>query len=272
MSEGADSLLVERLGLIPEGTEAMLLTLNRPEQMNPLDWDTFRLLEAALHEADADARIRAVLLTGKGRAFSAGGDLKGYQTLQRDPVQFPRFLDHVHGIFTFMRTMTKPVISLVNGVAAAGGLETVLFSDFAYAARSARLGDLHLNFGMMGGGGVLTLLARTIHPGAARELIYSGRLLSAEEARELGIVNKVVEDDQLLAEGVAIANSIAKKSSLAVANAKHVLNNVTSDGSSVDAGLRYERERTIRYCLTAADAQEGLLAFAEKRAPMFIGA
>ncbi len=272
MSERSESLLVERLPLEPDGTEALLLTFNRPDQMNPLDWDTFRAIEASLHEADDDPRVRAVLITGTGRAFSAGGDLKGYQTLQQDAVLFPQFLDHVHGIFTFMRTMRKPVISLVNGVTAAGGLEMVLFSDFAYAARSARLGDLHLNFGMMGGGGVLTLLARTIHPGAARELIYSGRLLSSEEARELGIVNKVVEDDRLLAEGIAIANSIAQKSPLAIANAKHVLNSVTSDGSSVDAGLRYERERTARYCLTAADAQEGLRAFAEKRPPKFVGA
>jgi enoyl-CoA hydratase len=170
-----------------------------------------------------------------------------------------------------MRAMRKPIISLVNGVAAAGGLEMILFSDFAYAARSARIGDLHLNFGMMGGGGVLTMLARTIHPAAARELIYSGRLLTSEEALGLGIVNKVVDDDQLLAEGMVIANSIAAKSPLAIANAKLVLNSVTSDGSSVDAGLRFERERTLRYCLTSLDAKEGLRAFAEKRKPVFVG-
>ena len=157
-------LLVERRELPTPGTEAMLLTLNVPEHLNPLGWEVFNALEAAVLEGDADPNVRVILVTGAGRAFSAGGDLKDYVELQRDPVEYPRFLEDAHRTFLTIRNMSTPFISLVNGVAAAGDLELILFSDWAYAADSARIGDLHLNFGMHGGGGVLALLPRSISP------------------------------------------------------------------------------------------------------------
>jgi enoyl-CoA hydratase/carnithine racemase len=260
----------ERIRLL-DGADALLLTFNRPAQLNPLDWPVFNELEQRLIEADTDPAIRVVLITGQGRAFSAGGDLKGYQELMRDPVEYPRFLADAHRTFLLMRSVSIPVISLVNGVAVAGGFETILFSDWAYAAESARIGDSHLTFGMMGGGGVLTLLPRTIPPARARELVFSGRILSADEALEWGIVNRVVADDALLDAGLEAARGLAEKSPLAVANAKEILNSVSYDGSSLEAGLRREFELTCRYVLTADDPHEGLRAFSEKRAPRFTG-
>jgi enoyl-CoA hydratase/carnithine racemase len=264
-------LLVERRALPEPDAVALLLTMNQPEHLNPLDWDTFRLLEAALHEGDADPQVRMILITGAGRAFSAGGDLHAYQKLQRDPVEFPKFLEDAHRTFLFIRSMSTPVVSLVNGVTAAGGLELALFSDWAYAADTAKIGDSHLTFGMMGGGGVLTLLPRAIHPAKARELVLSGRMLSAQEAFDWDIVNRIVPADELLEAGLEVVSELARKSPLAVRLAKHVMNGVTADGSSFESGLQYEHAQATRYCLTSEDAQEGLRAFAEKRAPSFVG-
>ena len=248
-----------------------LVRLNRPEQLNPIDGATLEALDAILDGILADTGIRVILVTGAGRAFSAGGDLKSYISLQRDPVMFPRFLEDLHRIFGRLRTAPVPVIALVNGVTAAGGLELILNCDFALAARTARIGDGHLNYGQMGGGGVLTLLPRAIGRARAAELLFTGRFLDAAEAAEWGLVNRVVDDDALQAEGLALANDIAGKSSLALSNAKEVLHAVWADNASVDSGLRVERERDALYCLTADDAREGLAAFAEKRPPRFTG-
>jgi enoyl-CoA hydratase/carnithine racemase len=254
-----------------DGARAALVRLNRPEQLNPIDAATLGALDAVLDDILADAGLRVILVTGAGRAFSAGGDLKSYISLQRDPVMFPRFLQDLHRIFGRLRTAPVPVIALVNGVTAAGGLELILNCDFALAARSARIGDGHLNFGQMGGGGVLTLLPRAIGRARAAELIFTGRFLDAAEAADWGLVNRVVDDDALHTEGLALARDIAAKSTLALANAKEVLHAVWADNASVDNGLRLERERDAFYCLTADDAREGLSAFAEKRPPRFTG-
>lgn len=254
-----------------EAACAGVLYLNRPDQLNPLDWDTIRQLEEALHVLNLDDGVRAILISGRGRAFSAGGDLKSYVELQRDPSGFTQFLEDLHRTFSGIRRMRKPVVALINGVTAAGGLELLLSCDFAFAAASAKIGDLHLTYGQMGGGGVLTLLPRMIGPALARELILSGRMLSAAEAREWGIVNRVVPDAELLDAGMDFARSVATRSPLAVANAKDVLNTAWADGTGVDEGLRLERARNAFYCLTSEDAQEGLKAFSEKRTPMYKG-
>jgi enoyl-CoA hydratase len=269
---GADELvLLERIRLGRGKPVAALLTLNRPDQLNPIDTRVLAALDRRLDEVEADRDVRAVMVTGAGRAFSAGGDLKGYQALQRDPVAFPRFVADLHRTFARLRTMPVPSVALVNGVAVAGGLELLLNCDVVFAAESARLGDGHLNFGQMGGGGVLTLLWRAVGRVRATELILSGRLLPAAEAADWGLVNRVVPDGELRDAALAFARDVAAKSPLAVANAKQVLHDLWADGGSVDAGLRYELERDAFYCLTSHDAPEGLAAFAEKRTPRFTG-
>jgi enoyl-CoA hydratase/carnithine racemase len=267
----AELVLLERHRLGRGRPVAALVTLNRPAQLNPMDGALVAALDRRLDEVADDPDVRAVMVTGAGRAFSAGGDLKGYQTLQRDPVAFPRFVADVHRVFGRLRTMPVPSIGLVNGVAVAGGLELILNCDVVFAAASARIGDGHLNFGQMGGGGVLTLLWRVVGRARANELMLSGRLLPADEAADGGLVNRVVRDDELLASGLAFAREVAAKSPLAVANAKQVMHELWSDGRSVDAGLRYELARDAYYCLTSHDAPEGLAAFAEKRRPRFRG-
>jgi enoyl-CoA hydratase/carnithine racemase len=267
----SDLVTLERHRLGRGRPVAAVLTLNRPEQLNPIDSAVLAALDGRLDEIEGDATVRAVLVTGAGRAFSAGGDLKGYRTLQRDPVAFPRFVADLHRIFGRLRTAPVPSIALVNGVAVAGGLELILNCDIVFAASSARIGDGHLNFGQMGGGGVLTLLWRAVGRARALELMMSGRLLPADEAAEWGLVNRVVPDDQLLETGLAFARDVATKSPLALANAKQVMHDIWSSGEPVDAGLRHELARDAYYCLTSHDAQEGLAAFSEKRRPRFTG-
>jgi enoyl-CoA hydratase/carnithine racemase len=262
---------VERKALGLGDAVMALVTMNRPAELNPLDWDTVHRLDQVFGDLAADAAVRVVAVTGAGTAFSAGGDMKKYQKLQRDPAEFPQFLADIHAMFGRIAHYPKPYIALVNGVAVAGGIELILSCDLAFAAESARIGDAHLPFGQMGGGGVLTLLPRAVGPARARELIFSGRLLAPAEALDWGLVSKVVPDAELIEAGVSFAREVAKKSPLALGNAKRVLNAALEEGTGVPAALRLEREVTARYCLTSSDAHEGLQAFAEKRKPNFTG-
>jgi enoyl-CoA hydratase len=146
-----------------------------------------------------------------------------------------------------------------------------MFCDFAIAARDARIGDAHLNFGMMGGGGVLAMLPLVVGPARARELVLTGRLLSAEEAQDWGLVSRVVEPDELRSTAEELASQIASKSPLALRNAKSVMNTALWSGADIHTRMDLEREVDLRYCLTSEDAREGLRAFAEKRKPQFTG-
>ncbi len=250
---------------------AVLLTLNRPDQLNALDWTTLKELDATLDQVAARRDACCLLVTGAGRAFSAGGDLKSYVALQRDPEAFPRFVADVHRVFGRLRTLPVPVVALVNGVTAAGGLELLINCDMALVADSARIGDAHLNFGQMGGGGVLSILPRMIGLQRASELIFSGRFLDAAEAVAYGLALRAVPAADLLSEGLAMAAAYAAKSPLALANAKAVLQGLWATNGDLEAALRYERERNAYYCLTSSDAPEGLEAFSARRPPRFTG-
>lgn len=260
------------VGEADAGRWAALVTLDRPDSLNAIDWHMLGALDALIDDELTGAEgCCCVLVTGAGRAFSAGGDLKSYIELQRDPVRFPRFVADVHRVFGRFRQLPVPVVALVNGVTAAGGLELLLNCDLAFVGRSARVADGHLNFGQMGGGGVLTLLPRVVGLNRASELIFSGRFLDAEEVVDYGLAARVVDDGALVDEGLAFAAAVSTKSPLAVANAKEVLQSLWAANGDLDAGLRFERERNAYYCLTSHDAPEGLQAFAEKRAPRFEG-
>jgi enoyl-CoA hydratase/carnithine racemase len=265
----ADVVQVELVDADDRGSLTALVYLNRPESLNAISWDMVKALEVVLAELEANHRVRTVLITGRGRGFSAGGDLKAYLELQQDPKAFPQFMDDLMRGFGSIRDMRMPVVALVNGVTVAGGIELMLACDFTYAAESARIGDGHLNFGQMGGGGALSLLPRAIGPSKARELMFSAELLNAQTALEWGLVNRIFPDDELLEAGLAFGRGVATRAASAIAGAKYVMNTGMSEGTGLHASMRLERERTALYCLTNGDSREGLLAFSEKRRPRF---
>jgi enoyl-CoA hydratase/carnithine racemase len=264
-------VLADRIALEVDGQLA-LLTLNRPAQMNPIDWDTIRALHATMKEVDADPGVRVVAIIGAGDAFSAGGDLKKYIELQRSGPDFRAFLEDLHALFSFIEFgMSKPVVALINGVTAAGGLELVLSCDVVYAIQGARIGDGHQNFGQMGGGGVLTRLSRRVFQNLGREVMFTGAFLPAEQWVQPGLVNRILADRaSLIAEAERFATSVAAKSPLAISNMKRVAN--AAREMPFEKAIAHEIDVTHDYCLNSQDAPEGLAAFSEKRKPRFVGA
>ena len=245
-------VLYEQVAVDEDGNAAAIITFNRADKLNAMNWPTLKALEQQLIKAGEDKSVRCVLITGKGRAFSAGGDMAGYTTLQKDPVAFPQ------------------LIALINGITAAGGLELILGCDFAWMAESARIGDMHLNYAQIGGAGVMARLPRLIGEYKAKELVFSGRLLKSDECLAWGLVNRVIPDDQLLEEGLKFARGVAEKSPNSVRNVKHVLNRGVE--TDLPAALRQERERALIHCLTLPDSMEGINAFVEKRKPRWSAA
>jgi len=267
--EDAATALVEyeRVPLDDRGNVAAVIWLNRPDQLNAISWDMQRALASSLQDAGSDDSVRVVLVTGRGRAFSAGGDIKAYQKLQADDEAFTAFVDDYCRLTEGIAHMTKPVIALVNGICAAGGLELVLACDFAWAAESARIGDMHINFAQIGGAGAMARLPRLIGQSRAIELVSSGRLLDSTQAQQWGLVNRVVADDQLLEAGLEFARSVAAKSPTAL----HFMKSTIRGGMERDlpGALRLERDQALRYCLTLPDSMEGIAAFIEKRTPVY---
>jgi enoyl-CoA hydratase/carnithine racemase len=241
--------------------------LNRPEQLNAISWDLFRALGVVLRDLEADPAVRCVLITGNGRAFSAGGDIKAYAYLQADAKAFTEFVDEYCDVVERITAMTKPVIALVNGICAAGGLELVLGCDFAWAAESARIGDMHINFAQIGGAGALARLPRRIGAARALELVLSGVMLDSATALDWGLVNRVLPDSVLIEEGLAFAASLAAKSPTAA----HYLKRAIHAGTDTDlhSALKLERDQTLEYCLGRPDSMEGVQAFIEKRQPNY---
>ena len=243
------------------------LTLARADKLNPLDWSTVRELKDAAAAIDARSDIFAVVVTGRGRSFSAGGDLEGYLTLYRRPDQFAAFLDDFYVMLTAMEASEKIYIAAVNGVCVAGGIELLLACDLSIAADTAKIGDGHLNFGQLPGAGSSQRLPRAIGLLRAKHLMLTGDLLSAEEARQIGLLNEVVPAAELDAAVNRLLDKLRVKSRVGLSGAKHLANATLS--TDLEAGLRHEVEFVHRYATTEPDAIEGLEAFKDKRKPAF---
>lgn len=246
---------------------AMWIRLNRAEAMNALTPEVLGGIDQALNDAEKNPDVRAVVLTGTGRAFCAGADLK-YVRSQSDPDGPRRFLDCVLATMNRLDSFPKPVIAALNGLALAGGLELVLCCDLVLAVRGAKIGDAHANYGLLPGGGGSVRLPRVIGPTRAKYLLFTGDFLTAEELVEAGLVNQVVDAGELEAATQTLVDKIATKSPLGLRRMKAL----------VDDGLQQPVETALRLELLAsevhshsADQREGLLAFEEKRPPRFIG-
>lgn len=255
------NLLVERADGLA------VVTLNRPEKMNPLDGGMVRELREAAAALERDADTGVVIVTGAGRAFSAGGDLAGYLKLYRSPVEFRAFLQAFHDLLAALEASAKIYLAAVNGYCVAGGLELVLACDLVLAGEGAQIGDGHLNFGQLPGAGGSQRLPRAIGVLRAKRLMFSGELLPARECERIGLVGEVVPDAQLMARAREIAARLLAGSRTGLTGMKHLVN--AGMEGSLAAGLALEMDYVHRYATTDPDATEGLLAFAAKRRPVY---
>jgi enoyl-CoA hydratase len=211
--------------------------------------------------------VAVVVITGAGRAFSAGGDLTGYVKLYRSPGEFRAFLQDFHDLLAALEASEKIYIAAVNGFCVAGGLELMLACDVVVAAEGAQIGDGHLNFGQLPGAGGSQRLPRAIGVLRAKRLMLSGELLPARECERIGLVGEAVPDAQLMERAREIATSLLAKSRSGVKGMKHLVN--AGMQGSLEAGLALEMDYVHRYATTDPDATEGLLAFAEKRKAVY---
>jgi len=250
---------------------AAWLVLNRPEAMNAMSPQLAADLAAALDAVEADGGFRCLVITGRGRAFCAGADLKAVRALGegQDPESASKaFRDDAGALLRRIETFAMPVIAAVNGLALAGGLELVSVCDIVIAAEEAMFGDQHARYGLLPGWGGSARLPRKIGSNRAKELIFTGRHVSAATMMEWGLVNRVVPLAGLEAAAETLAAEISEKSPLGLRLMKRM----------VDGGLELPLEDALRHEIalveayqTSHDRREGLAAFAEKRKPAFKG-
>lgn len=248
-----------------------ILTLNRPAKLNALGAELIEALMTALDETELDPAIRAVVITGAGRAFSAGADIAGFQPhMQAGPRQaVAQFLRPGQRLTRRVESFPKPIIAAVNGIAFGGGCELVEATHLALAARSASFSKAEINIGIIPTFGGTQRLPRNVGRKAAIELILTGRRFDAEEAQRLGLVNRVVADEVLMEEALHLAGQLATKPPLTVAAALSAIHRGMD--ASIDDGLAIE-EAAFAAIVPSQDAQEGVAAFLEKRPPRFLGA
>jgi len=261
----AGLVLRESGGKIPGSV--VTVTINRPQALNALDAPTLEALTAAFGAVEADQAVRCAILTGAGeKAFVAGADIKAMSAFT--PRRARAFVELAHALGDLIEGMRVPVIAAVNGYALGGGCELALACDFIYASRSAKLGQPEVTLGVIPGFGGTQRLARRVGVGRARELCYTGAVIGADEAARIGLVNAVVEPEDLLPRVRAVADAIAAQAPLAVADAKRAIRR----GADLPLGEANELERQLFANLFSTDDQkEGMRAFVEKRPPTWTG-
>lgn len=245
------------------------LTLNRPDAYNALDLALARELAAALTELGADPAVGGVVITGAGRAFSAGGDIRrALAHSHGPPAAFHELAGVVHAAVTEIRRMRKPVIAAINGVAAGGGFSLALACDFRIVAQSAQLKQGFTSSALcIDAGGTFTL-PRLVGLARALEIAALDEPISAEQALTWGLVTRVVAAEALLGEALALARRVASGSLHTFGEVKALLTD--SFDTSWETQLERERQGLVR-CVAHPDGAEGLRAFVEKRPPQFNG-
>lgn len=243
------------------------ITINRPKSLNALNSKVLEELVDALDNVAGNEDIRVLILTGAGeKAFVAGADIGELSTL--NPVQARYFAKNGHAVMNKLQELPIPVIAAVNGFALGGGLEISLACDFIYASDNAKIGLPEINLGIIPGFGGTQRLARIVGKNLAKEMIFTGKMMGAEEAMNKGIINKVLPADQLLPEVKKTAGIMAAKGKVSLNAAKKAIN----DGMDVDLSSGCKMEiNAFALCMASEDAKEGTTAFLEKRTPAFKG-
>lgn len=244
-----------------------LIKINRPKALNALNQQVLSELSQILNEIDTAKDLRALIITGEGeKAFVAGADIKEIHEL--NPEKALAFAERGQKLFRRLEVLRLPVIAAVNGFALGGGCELALACDFIYASENAKFGLPEVSLGIMPGFGGTQRLARQIGPAQARELTYSGKIITAQEALNIGLVNRVCGPSELLGKCFELTEMIATRAPVAVAKAKEVIN--AGYDADLDSGMELEREGFSDLFRTQ-DQVEGTKAFIEKRTPQFRG-
>jgi len=242
------------------------LKINRPKVLNSLNKETIIEISKAVSELENDNKIKVVILSGEGKAFIAGADIK--QMSNMTPLEAKEFSELGHELLNKIENSRLPFIAAVNGFALGGGCETLMACDIVIAAKDAKIGQPEINLGISPGFGGTQRLPRLVGKMKGKELLLTGRNITAEEAHEIGLVNMVVENENLMEKVFNIAASIAKKSSVQTNFIKSLVN------KGLDIDLNKANALEISYfssSFSTHDQKEGMKAFIEKRKPIFKG-
>lgn len=241
------------------------LTVNRPHALNALNRDTLLEIRQAVFETASDDQTDILIVTGSGeKAFVAGADIAYMQDL--NAVEGRRFGLLGQEVFRIIETLDMPTIAAVNGYALGGGCELAMCCDFRIASTKARFGQPEVTLGITPGFGGTQRLARLVGPGMAKQLLFTGDTINADEALRIGLVNQVVEPHQLLETAWATAKRILSNSPLAVRFCKTAVNEGLQ--TDIDRGMTIEAD-LFGMCFATLDQKEGMKAFLEKRSPQF---
>lgn len=243
-----------------------VVTIDRQEALNALNDQVLAGLEVAFLALDRDPSVRAVILTGAGKAFVAGADIKAMATFS--PVEARSFAHRGQRIFNLIEDHPHPVIAAVNGFALGGGCELAMACDIRIASNRAKAGQPEVSLGVLPGFGGTQRLARIIGRSSAKLLLFTGEVISADRALELGLFNEVTSPEDLMPRCLEIARTIASKAPVAVTYCKRAVN--TGSDGALGQGLSLEAELFSRTFATA-DQKEGMAAFIEKRPAQFLG-
>ncbi|WP_419869561.1 enoyl-CoA hydratase/isomerase family protein [Chryseobacterium sp. CT-SW4] len=251
----------ENILLVKE--ELSTITINRPESLNALNARTIQELSSALDELNSDKNCRVIIITGSGeKSFVAGADIKEFSDFGKQQAEeLARNGQNI--LFNKIENMSKPVIAAINGFALGGGLELALACHIRYASENAKLGLPEVTLGLLPGYGGTQRLPKLVGKGLANEIIFSAKMISAQRAKEIGLVNEVYSSEELLLKTKELAATISRNSPMAISRAINAVNL-----SDTDKGFSTE----IQYfgeLFELEDKKEGVSAFLEKRKPNF---
>jgi 2-(1,2-epoxy-1,2-dihydrophenyl)acetyl-CoA isomerase len=244
------------------------ITLNRPDEANALNLTMSQELMNAAIECDENPEIRAVLITGSGKMFSAGGDIKAFMAAESMPHLLKEMTLYLHGAISRFSRMDPPLIVAVNGTAAGGGFSLAMAGDLVISAASAKFVSAYTRSALSPDGSSTYFLPRAIGLRRAAELLLTNRVLSAQEALDWQLITRVVPDEDLLAEATALGHELASGPTLAYGRVKRML--LDTFGESLETQMETEA-RNIADMARSRDTAEGIAAFVEKRPPNYLG-
>ncbi len=253
-------VLYEKIGQIAK------ITLNRPKALNAMNGELVQSLASRLTEAEKDTDVRVIVLTGAGKGFCAGGDLSYLKQLT-NVIEARGFITEVGALVSQIQSIAKPIIAMVNGVAAGAGFNLAIACDIVFAADTARFAQSFVKVGLVPDCGGMYLLPKIVGIHKAKELMFTADLIGVDKANELGLINRIVAGDKLEEETLTFANKLIASAPIALGMVKKTLNGM--EDMTLDNWLLHEADMQT-LCMQTEDHKEGIAAFLEKRAPKFL--